>query len=115
MGKKIMAPVHPGEILLEEFMKPLGLSQSALAIELRIPNQRVHDLVHGRRGITLDTAARLARFFGVSAAFWMNLQTQYDLEVAEDEGLFERLAEDIRPLARTERETEGATGCSGGG
>ncbi len=94
-------PVHPGEILLEEFMQPLGLSQSALAIALRIPNQRVHDLVHGRRGITLDTAARLARLFETSTAFWLNLQTRYELEVAADEGLFERIAADIRPLDRT--------------
>ena len=98
MGKKTMPPIHPGEILAEEFMKPLGLSQSGLAIALRIPNQRVHDLVHGRRNITLDTAARLARYFGVGTAFWMNLQTHYDLEKAEDEGFFERLAQDIHPL-----------------
>lgn len=94
-----LPPIHPGEILLEEFMNPMELSQSALAIALRIPNQRVHDIVHRRRGITLDTAARLARFFGTSAAFWLNLQTQYDLEMAEDEGLFARLEEDIRPHA----------------
>jgi addiction module HigA family antidote len=98
MSKKL-PPLHPGEILVEEFMTPLKLSQSALAIGLRIPNQRVHDLVHRRRAITLDTAARLARYFGTSAGFWLNLQSQYDLEVAEDEGLFDRLAADIRPLA----------------
>ncbi|MGE4552427.1 MAG: HigA family addiction module antitoxin, partial [Desulfovibrionaceae bacterium] len=91
MSTKTMPPVHPGEILSEEFLVPLGLSQRALAIALRIPSQRVHDLVHGRRGMTLDTAARLARYFGTTPAFWLNLQTQYDLETAEDAGLFDRL------------------------
>ena len=99
MEKKTMPPIHPGEILLEEFMKPLGVSQSALAIALRVPNQRVHDLVHERRGITLDTAARLARLLGTSPGFWLNLQVQYDIEKAEDEGLFAKLEGDIRPLA----------------
>jgi addiction module HigA family antidote len=93
-----LPPLHPGEILAAEFLAPLEISQSALAIALRIPNQRVHELVHGRRAVTLDTAARLARFFGVSAGFWLNLQAQYDLEKAEDEGLFARLAADIRPF-----------------
>lgn len=99
MSKKTLPPIHPGEILLEEFLKPLGISQSALAIAARIPNQRIHDLVHGRRGVTVDTAARLARLLGTTPGFWLNLQMRYDLEKAEDDGLFEKLAQDIKPLA----------------
>jgi len=106
-------PVHPGEILLEEFMQPLGLSQSALAIALRIPNQRVHDLVHGRRGITLDTAARLARLFETSTAFWLNLQTRYELEVATDEGCSSALPRTSAPLTvRARPEDSGAPHCT---
>lgn len=92
-----LPPVHPGEILLEEFMKPLGLSQSRLALELRIPLQRLHELVHGKRSMSLDTAARLARYFGTSTQVWLNLQSRFDLEQAEDQGLFDRVARDVRP------------------
>ncbi|MDR1920671.1 MAG: HigA family addiction module antidote protein [Candidatus Adiutrix sp.] len=76
--------IHPGEILREEFMAPLGLSANQLALELRTPASRMYDIVHERRGITTDTAARLGRFFGVSAHFWMNLQNTYDLFLLED-------------------------------
>ena len=102
MNEKILPPIHPGEILLEEFLAPMGISQSRLAIAIRVPLQRVHDIVHGRRAISLDTAARLARFFGTSPDLWLNLQTHYDLEKARDEGLFARVHEDVRPLAPTE-------------
>lgn len=101
MTKKEFPPIHPGEILFEDFMQPLGISQSKLAISLRVPSQRVHELVHGRRGITLDTAARLARFLGTSAEFWINLQNRYDIEKAEDDGMFDRLAEEITPLEKS--------------
>jgi addiction module HigA family antidote len=74
--------VTPGEILLEEFMRPLGISQNRLARELHVPPVRVHDIVHGRRAITPDTALRLARHFGVSAEFWLNLQSRYELKQA---------------------------------
>jgi len=100
MPDAIMPPIHPGEILLEEFMQPLGVSQSGLAIAIRVPLQRVHDLVHGRRGVTLDTAARLARFFGTSPDLWLNLQTHYDLEKARDAGLFTKVEQDVRPMER---------------
>ena len=76
--------IHPGEVLREEFMLPLGLSASHLALELRVPVSRMYDIVHERRGITPDTAARLGRFFGTSAHFWMNLQNTYDLFRLED-------------------------------
>jgi addiction module HigA family antidote len=75
-------PLHPGEILLEEFMKPLGLSQSRLARDLGVPVVRVHDILHGRRGITADTALRLAAYFRTTPDLWMNLQTRYDLKRA---------------------------------
>jgi len=82
-NEKIINP-HPGEILLEEFLKPMGLSQNRLAMELRVPCHRVHEIVHGRRGITADTALRLAKFFGTTPDFWMNLQKSYDLAAAKE-------------------------------
>lgn len=83
MSKK-MKPIHPGEILLEEFLIPLNVSQYRLAKEVCVPARRINEIVHGKRAVSADTALRLARFFGVSAGFWMNLQTQYDLEVERD-------------------------------
>ncbi len=83
MAKKLK-PVHPGEILREEFMAPLHLSMNKLAMALRVPVTRIADIVNERRAITADTALRFARYFGNTPAFWMNLQTRYDLEVAED-------------------------------
>lgn len=91
-----MPPVHPGEVLAEEFLGPLGLSQYRLAAELAVPPRRINEIVHGKRRITADTALRLARFFGTTDRFWLNLQTRYDLEVEKDH-LGDRL-EAIRPL-----------------
>jgi addiction module HigA family antidote len=96
MAKKLK-PVHPGEILHEEFMKPLGLSMNRLALDLRVPVTRIADIVGERRGITADTALRLARYFKNAPVFWMNLQTRYDLEVAQDE-LAAKVERDVRPL-----------------
>jgi antitoxin HigA-1 len=96
MGKKLK-PVHPGEILHEEFMKPLGLSMNKLALDLRVPVTRIADIVGERRGITADTALRLARYFKNAPVFWMNLQTRYDLELAEDE-LAAKVERDVQPL-----------------
>jgi len=96
VAKKIK-PVHPGEILREEFMVPLGLSMNRMAMALRVPVTRIADIVNGRRGISADTALRFARFFKNSPAFWMNLQTRYDLEMAEDE-IAEQVERDVRPL-----------------
>ena len=79
-----LAPVHPGEVLLEEFLKPMRLSQTRLALAIRVPPRRVNEIVLGERRITADTALRLARFFGNSAQFWLGLQMDYDLDVAED-------------------------------
>jgi addiction module HigA family antidote len=79
-----LAPIHPGEILMAEFLEPLALSQYRLAHDLSVPPRRINEIVHGKRGITADTALRLGRYFGTSAQFWLNLQTRYDLEVESD-------------------------------
>jgi len=97
MTKKVLPPVHPGEILLEEFMKPLGISQNRLARNLKVPPRRINEIVHGKRGITIDTALRLARHFGTSVEFWINLQTHYELEVAEDNKLMDRIYKEVTP------------------
>jgi len=79
-----LPPIHPGETLREDFLKPLGLSANRLAMELHVPVTRINDIVSGRRSITADTALRLARYFGTSPQFWINLQANYDLEVVRD-------------------------------
>jgi addiction module HigA family antidote len=84
MKAKKMAPVHPGEILMEEFLKPMALSQYRLAKELCVPPRRINEIVHGQRAVTADTALRLGRYFCVSPQFWLNLQSRYDLETEAD-------------------------------
>jgi addiction module HigA family antidote len=84
MKRKKLAPVHPGEILLEEFLKPLGISQYRLAKDINVAARRINEIVHGKRAISADTALRLSRYFSLSERFWMNLQTRYDLEVQKD-------------------------------
>lgn len=96
MAKKLK-PVHAGEILREEFMTPLGLSMNKMAMDLRVPVTRIADIVHERRGITADTALRFGRYFQNSPTFWMNLQTRYDLEVAQDE-IAAKVARDVQPF-----------------
>lgn len=91
----IMPPVHPGEILLAEFLEPLGLSQYQLARSIAVPARRINEIVHGERRISADTALRLSRFFGTSERFWMNLQARYDLEVEKDR--LGPLLDDIQP------------------
>jgi addiction module HigA family antidote len=83
--KKTMAPIHPGEVLLEEFLEPLGVTQHRLAVSIGVPPRRINEIVHGKRGISADTALRLARFFGTSDRFWLNLQSRFDLEVQRDQ------------------------------
>lgn len=102
MAKKLK-PVHPGEILREEFMKPLGLSMNRLALDLRVPVTRIAEIVGERRGITTDTALRLARYFRNSPTFWLNLQIRYDLEVAEDGHEAEKIARDVHPVEMAAR------------
>jgi addiction module HigA family antidote len=96
MAKKLK-PVHPDEILREEFMEPLGLSMNKLALDLRVPVTRIAEIVHERRAISTDTALRLGRYFNTPPVFWMNLQVRYDLEVAEDE-LAHRIVRDVQPM-----------------
>lgn len=100
--KAKLPPVPPGEILREDFMVPMNLSMNRLALDLRVPVTRVADLVHGRRAITPDTALRLGRYFNTSPRFWLNLQSEYDLEKAEDE-LLSEIERDVRPLATAAR------------
>ena len=98
MGEKIMDPIHPGEILLEEFMEPLGITGYKLAKDLSVPAPRIYSIVNGKRAITADTALRLAHYFGTSPEFWLNLQSHYDLEVEEDRAKG-RIEREVRPLA----------------
>ena len=84
MAKKLMDPIHPGEILMEEFLEPLGISQYRLAKDISVPPRRINEIVHGKRSISADTALRLARFFGTTERFWLNLQVRYDLEIERD-------------------------------
>ena len=96
--KRKLSPIHPGEILLEEFLKPLGISQYRLAKEISVPSRRINEIVLGRRAVSPDTALRLSRYFGLSDRFWMNLQSRYDLEVEKDK-LADRLEREVRVYA----------------
>jgi len=98
MKNKKFPPIHPGEILIEEFLKPMGLSQYRLAKDISVPPRRINEIVHGKRSISADTALRLGRFFGISPQFWLNLQTRFDLEVTEDL-LAERLEKEVQVLS----------------
>ncbi len=95
MKKNKLHPVHPGEVLLEEFLKPVGLSQNKLAVSIGVPARRINEIVLKKRKITADTALRLARFFGTSSEFWLGLQSQYDLDVAAD-ALGDRLMKEVK-------------------
>jgi addiction module HigA family antidote len=96
--KKKLNPIHPGEVLSEEFLKPMGLSQNRLALNMGVPARRINEIVLGKRSISADTALRLARFFGTSAEFWMGLQAQYDLDETA-EALGERLEREVKTYA----------------
>ncbi|MEW6377392.1 MAG: HigA family addiction module antitoxin [Thermodesulfobacteriota bacterium] len=95
MRKKMLAPIHPGEILMEEFLKPLGISQYKLAKDINVPARRINEIVHGKRSITADTALRLSRYFNLSERFWLNLQARYDLEVEKDK-LNDRIEDEVK-------------------
>jgi len=84
MANKILDPIHPGEILMEEFLKPMSISQYRVAKDINVPARRINEIVHGKRSITPDTALRLSMFFGLSERFWINLQARYDLEIEKD-------------------------------
>ncbi|MBM3272773.1 HigA family addiction module antidote protein [Candidatus Kaiserbacteria bacterium] len=98
MTAKKLPPIHPGEILLEEFLKPLAISQYRLAKDMSVPPRRINEIVLGKRAISPDTALRLSRYFGLSDRFWINLQARYDLEVEKDK-LADRLAREVRIFA----------------
>jgi len=97
MKEKKLPPIHPGEILLEEFLKPMRISQYRIAKDISVPPRRINEIVHGKRSITADTALRLGKFFGISPQFWLNLQTRYDLEITEDM-LRNRLDKEVHAL-----------------
>lgn len=99
MTKRDFPPIHPGEILLAEFLEPMGISQYRLAKDTGVTPRRINEIVHGRRSITADTALRLGRFFSMEAQFWLNLQTHYDMEVAL-EALEDRLDKEVHPFPR---------------
>lgn len=96
MSEKLYPPIHPGEVLMEDFIKGFDITQNRLAVSIGVPPRRINEIVHGKRAITADTALRLGRYFGVPPQFWLNLQTQYELELAEDR-VSEQIAA-IRPL-----------------
>jgi len=100
MSRKAHPPIHPGEVLREEFLEPIGVTQYRLAKDISVPPRRINEIVHGARAITADTALRLARYFGTTERFWMNLQTRYDLEV-EKERLKGRLTKEVAVLRKT--------------
>jgi addiction module HigA family antidote len=95
MRKKMLAPIHPGEILFEEFLKPLGISQYRLAKDINVPARRINEIVHGNRSISADTALRLSRYFNLSERFWLNLQARYDLEMEKDK-LDDRIETEVK-------------------
>ncbi|HEY9072555.1 MAG TPA: HigA family addiction module antitoxin [Desulfobaccales bacterium] len=96
MTAKKMPPIHPGEILLEEYLNPLGISQNRLGRDLAVPAQRINEIIRGRRSITVDTALRLARYFDTTPQFWLNLQLRYDLEMARETQLMEKIDREVR-------------------
>ncbi len=97
-NEKLLPPIHPGEILLEEFLEPMGISQYRLAKDISVPPRRINEIVHGKRAITPDTALRLSRYFGLSERFWVNLQARYDLEIEKDR-LSDRLEAEVQVYA----------------
>ena len=99
MKKKALHPVHPGEVLLEEFLNPMGLSQNKLAVNIGVPARRINEIVLEKRKITADTALRLGRFFGTSSEFWLGLQSQYDLDIAADT-LGDRLEKEVKEYSK---------------
>ena len=100
MAKKKLDPIHPGEVLLEEFLKPMGISQNRLALSIGVHPRRINEIALRKRAITADTALRLAKYFGTSAKFWVGLQADYDLDVAQDQ-LGHRLEREVRPMVPT--------------
>ena len=101
MPAKKIPPVHPGEILLEEYLRPLGISQNKLGRDLGVPAQRINEIVRGQRTITLDTALRLAKYFQTTPQFWLNLQLHYDLEMARETQMIDKINREVRERPET--------------
>ena len=99
--EKLLPPIHPGEILMEEFLKPMEISQYRLAKDISVPPRRINEIVHGKRAISPDTALRLSRYFGLSERFWINMQARYDLEIEKDR-LQDRLVQEVQIYAATQ-------------
>jgi addiction module antidote protein, HigA family len=97
--KRDFPPIHPGEILVTEFLEPIGISQYRLAKDIGVTPRRINEIVHGRRAISADTALRLSHFFGMEAQFWLNLQSRYDMEVAREK-LHDKIVKQVRPFSR---------------
>ncbi|MGA1790871.1 MAG: HigA family addiction module antitoxin [bacterium] len=97
MKNNKIQPIHPGEVLLEEFLKPMGISQYRLAKDISVPARRINEIIHGKRSISVDTALRLSRYFGLSERFWLNLQIRYDIEIKKD-NLNKRLEDEVKVL-----------------
>jgi addiction module HigA family antidote len=104
MAERRLNPVHPGEVLLEEFLKPLSLSQNRVALDIRVPARRINEIVLGKRSISPDTALRLSRYFRTTPQFWLGLQTEYDLDVANDK-LGSRIEQEVHPRVAAPRST----------
>ena len=100
-------PIHPGEVLFEEFLKPMNLSANRLATEIHVAATRIGEIIHGRRSITAETAIRLARYLGTTAEFWLRLQTRYDLEIAEDK-IAATVARQVKPMSGTKKQPRAA-------
>ena len=108
MEEKTMRPIHPGEVLMKEFLEPMGVTQYRLAKDISVPPRRINEIVHGKRAITADTALRLSRYFGTSERFWINLQTRYEMELQKDI-LGDRLEKEVATLAQRESDNVGRT------
>lgn len=104
---KLLDPITPGEILLEEFLKPMGVSQNEIARDIDVPVARINDIVHARRSITADTALRFSKYFGMTAEFWINLQARYDLKIAK-RTVWPEIQKSIRPLRSAKKRNKAA-------
>ena len=102
MNNKKIGPIHPGEILLEEFLKPMGISQYRVAKDISVPPRRINEIVHCKRSVSADTALRLSRYFGLSERFWLNIQTRYDIEIQKDK-LDNRIEKEVKILGTEKR------------
>jgi addiction module HigA family antidote len=111
MSNRKIEPIHPGEVLLEEFLKPIGITQYRLAKDISVPPRRINEIIHGKRSVSVDTALRLSRYFGLSERFWLNLQARYDLEVEKDK-LEKRIENEVKVLSQQRQSAQHKTSGS---